>query len=80
MLLCDGCDDSYHTFCLMPPLAEIPQVRASHPGGQFNSPRFYNFSVHGSSCNSLSFLVTFSLLFFLYLFLGIPSLLGDANK
>ena len=25
MLLCDGCDDSYHTFCLMPPLAEIPQ-------------------------------------------------------
>ena len=27
MLLCDGCDDSYHTFCLMPPLAEIPQVK-----------------------------------------------------
>ena len=26
MLLCDGCDDSYHTFCLMPPLSEIPQV------------------------------------------------------
>ncbi|XP_049793761.1 lysine-specific demethylase lid [Schistocerca nitens] len=25
MLLCDGCDDSYHTFCLMPPLAEIPR-------------------------------------------------------
>jgi len=25
MLLCDGCDDSYHTFCLMPPLSEIPQ-------------------------------------------------------
>jgi len=25
MLLCDGCDDSYHTFCLMPPLLEIPQ-------------------------------------------------------
>lgn len=25
MLLCDGCDDSYHTFCLMPPLAEIPK-------------------------------------------------------
>ena len=25
MLLCDGCDDSYHTFCLLPPLAEIPQ-------------------------------------------------------
>ncbi|CAG9828368.1 unnamed protein product [Diabrotica balteata] len=24
MLLCDGCDDSYHTFCLMPPLLEIP--------------------------------------------------------
>ena len=27
MLLCDGCDDSYHTFCLMPPLAEIPKVK-----------------------------------------------------
>ncbi|CAG0879037.1 unnamed protein product [Darwinula stevensoni] len=24
MLLCDGCDDSYHTFCLVPPLHEIP--------------------------------------------------------
>ncbi|KAL3212777.1 hypothetical protein MRX96_007829 [Rhipicephalus microplus] len=25
MLLCDGCDDSYHTFCLIPPLPEIPR-------------------------------------------------------
>ncbi|XP_043210482.1 lysine-specific demethylase lid-like [Amphibalanus amphitrite] len=25
MLLCDGCDDSYHTFCLNPPLIEIPK-------------------------------------------------------
>lgn len=25
MLLCDGCDDSYHTFCLMPPLTDIPK-------------------------------------------------------
>ncbi|KAJ8889467.1 hypothetical protein PR048_008966 [Dryococelus australis] len=25
MLLCDGCDDSYHTFCLKPPLTEIPK-------------------------------------------------------
>lgn len=25
MLLCDGCDDSYHTFCLVPPLNEIPK-------------------------------------------------------
>lgn len=25
MLLCDGCDDSYHTFCLIPPLADIPK-------------------------------------------------------
>ncbi|CAB3371603.1 Hypothetical predicted protein [Cloeon dipterum] len=25
MLLCDGCDDSYHTFCLMPPLTDIPE-------------------------------------------------------
>lgn len=25
ILLCDGCDDSYHTFCLYPPLKEIPK-------------------------------------------------------
>lgn len=25
MLLCDGCDDSYHTFCLNPPLHDIPK-------------------------------------------------------
>ena len=25
MLLCDGCDDSYHTFCLNPPLDKIPE-------------------------------------------------------
>ncbi|XP_042883818.1 lysine-specific demethylase 5A-like isoform X2 [Penaeus japonicus] len=25
MLLCDGCDDSYHIFCLVPPLADIPK-------------------------------------------------------
>jgi len=24
MLLCDGCDDAYHTYCLTPPLADIP--------------------------------------------------------
>lgn len=25
LLLCDGCDDSYHTFCLIPPLPEVPK-------------------------------------------------------
>jgi [histone H3]-trimethyl-L-lysine4 demethylase len=25
ILLCDGCDDSYHTYCLFPPLSEIPK-------------------------------------------------------
>ncbi|XP_055847454.1 lysine-specific demethylase lid [Episyrphus balteatus] len=25
MLLCDGCDDSYHTFCLIPALGSIPK-------------------------------------------------------
>jgi PHD-finger len=29
MLLCDGCDDSYHTFCLVPPLTEIPEGKLS---------------------------------------------------
>ena len=25
MLLCDGCDDAYHTYCLIPPIQEIPK-------------------------------------------------------
>ncbi|XP_077430510.1 lysine-specific demethylase 5B-B isoform X2 [Vanacampus margaritifer] len=25
LLLCDGCDDSYHTFCLIPPLIDVPR-------------------------------------------------------
>ncbi|XP_031422691.1 lysine-specific demethylase 5B-B isoform X3 [Clupea harengus] len=25
LLLCDGCDDSYHTFCLIPPLCDVPR-------------------------------------------------------
>lgn len=25
LLLCDGCDDSYHTFCLIPPLIDVPK-------------------------------------------------------
>ncbi|XP_071817474.1 lysine-specific demethylase 5A-like isoform X3 [Apostichopus japonicus] len=25
LLLCDGCDDSFHTFCLLPPLPEVPK-------------------------------------------------------
>ena len=25
LLLCDGCDDSYHIFCLIPPLHEVPK-------------------------------------------------------
>lgn len=25
LLLCDGCDDSYHIFCLIPPLFEVPK-------------------------------------------------------
>lgn len=25
MLLCDGCDDSYHTFCLEPALEDVPK-------------------------------------------------------
>uniref|UniRef100_A0A674NMQ4 [histone H3]-trimethyl-L-lysine(4) demethylase n=1 Tax=Takifugu rubripes TaxID=31033 RepID=A0A674NMQ4_TAKRU len=25
LLLCDGCDDSYHTFCLIPPLNDVPK-------------------------------------------------------
>ncbi|KAK3610530.1 hypothetical protein CHS0354_008964 [Potamilus streckersoni] len=25
MLLCDGCDDAFHTYCLLPPVAEVPK-------------------------------------------------------
>ncbi|KAK3104094.1 hypothetical protein FSP39_024364 [Pinctada imbricata] len=25
MLLCDGCDDAFHTYCLIPPLPEVPK-------------------------------------------------------
>ncbi|OBS82108.1 hypothetical protein A6R68_23904 [Neotoma lepida] len=25
LLLCDGCNDSYHIFCLLPPLSEVPK-------------------------------------------------------
>uniref|UniRef100_A0AAR2INB0 [histone H3]-trimethyl-L-lysine(4) demethylase n=1 Tax=Pygocentrus nattereri TaxID=42514 RepID=A0AAR2INB0_PYGNA len=25
LLLCDGCDDNYHTFCLLPPLSDPPK-------------------------------------------------------
>lgn len=25
MLLCDGCDDAFHTHCLYPPLLDIPK-------------------------------------------------------
>ena len=25
LLLCDGCDDSYHTFCLIPSLQDVPK-------------------------------------------------------
>lgn len=25
MLLCDGCDDAFHTYCLIPPMPEVPK-------------------------------------------------------
>lgn len=25
LLLCDGCDDNYHTYCLLPPLGDPPK-------------------------------------------------------
>lgn len=39
MLLCDGCDDSYHTFCLMPPLVDIPK-------GEWRCPKCVVEEVH----------------------------------
>ena len=25
MLLCDGCDDAFHIYCLIPPLPDVPK-------------------------------------------------------
>ncbi|KAJ0064882.1 hypothetical protein NL108_017028, partial [Boleophthalmus pectinirostris] len=27
LVLCDGCEDNYHTFCLLPPLTDLPKGR-----------------------------------------------------
>lgn len=48
LLLCDGCDDNYHIFCLLPPLPEIPKgiwrcpkcVMAVRGGGVWGHPPF----------------------------------------
>ncbi|CAL9703426.1 unnamed protein product [Knipowitschia caucasica] len=31
LLLCDGCEDTYHTFCLLPPLTDPPKIRWKCP-------------------------------------------------
>ena len=48
MLLCDGCDDSYHTFCLMPPLVEIPK------GKFFTRLIFFDFNDEMKSFQNLN--------------------------
>uniref|UniRef100_A0A7N5ZXX3 [histone H3]-trimethyl-L-lysine(4) demethylase n=1 Tax=Anabas testudineus TaxID=64144 RepID=A0A7N5ZXX3_ANATE len=37
LLLCDGCDDSYHTFCLIPPLQDVFTVH--FPSQECSKPR-----------------------------------------
>lgn len=49
ILLCDGCDDSYHTFCLFPPLKEVPK-------GDWRCPTcvaevFFNFQFEYFVCS-----------------------------
>uniref|UniRef100_A0A669DUB5 [histone H3]-trimethyl-L-lysine(4) demethylase n=1 Tax=Oreochromis niloticus TaxID=8128 RepID=A0A669DUB5_ORENI len=40
LLLCDGCDDSYHIFCLIPPLHDVPK-------GDWRCPRCLFFKKEG---------------------------------
>eukprot|EP00970_Alexandrium_tamarense_P015987 scaffold5874_cov90-Alexandrium_tamarense.AAC.1 len=33
LLLCEACNDEYHTYCLSPPLQEVPDGRHTYPDG-----------------------------------------------
>uniref|UniRef100_A0A665UCX8 [histone H3]-trimethyl-L-lysine(4) demethylase n=1 Tax=Echeneis naucrates TaxID=173247 RepID=A0A665UCX8_ECHNA len=35
LLLCDGCDDNYHTYCLLPPLTDPPKEECKKPAEAF---------------------------------------------
>lgn len=49
LLLCDGCDDNYHTFCLIPPLTDPPKGNWRCPKciAEVRETRWkYNFSFY----------------------------------
>ncbi|XP_041367333.1 uncharacterized protein LOC121381963 isoform X2 [Gigantopelta aegis] len=46
MLLCDNCDDAFHTYCLIPPLSEIPS-------GSWICPRCTGLDERSSDGNSV---------------------------
>ncbi|XP_060263745.1 lysine-specific demethylase 5C isoform X24 [Ovis aries] len=51
LLLCDGCDDNYHIFCLLPPLPEIPK-------GVWRCPKCVMAVVRTNQCAG-EFVITF---------------------
>ena len=44
MLLCDGCDDAFHLFCLIPPMIEVPK-------GDWRCPKCVAKVCHNKNCN-----------------------------
>lgn len=44
ILLCDGCDDEYHTFCLEPPLKSVPKSKWMCPSCQERKMRQAGFA------------------------------------
>lgn len=48
LLLCDGCDDPYHTFCLLPPLTEVPR-------GDWRCPRCVSLAVTATETEAFGF-------------------------
>lgn len=62
LLLCDGCDDSYHTFCLIPPLHDVPKgdwrcpkclaqvsINGEHTAGEGNALQLITRRIHSTA-------------------------------
>lgn len=53
MLLCDGCDDAFHTYCLIPPLSDIPK-------GDWRCPKcIQQVSIYLINVSNLAFFLFF---------------------
>ncbi|KAI4826752.1 hypothetical protein KUCAC02_030185 [Chaenocephalus aceratus] len=52
LLLCDGCDDSYHIFCLIPPLHDVPKGDWRCPKCLAQASRSYTLQSFGDMADS----------------------------